>query len=45
MDSPGYISTGSKRFTTIYPASSVGSMNRAIMLSEPCFLITTPVFD
>lgn len=36
---------GSKRFTTIYPASSVGSMNRAIMLSEPCFLITTPVFD
>ena len=45
MDSPGDISTGSKRFTTIYPASSVGSMNRAIMLSEPCFLITTPVFD
>jgi hypothetical protein len=30
MDSPGDISTGSKRFTTIYPASSVGSMNRAI---------------
>ncbi len=35
MDAPGDTSTGSIRFTTIYPASSVGSMNRAIMLSDP----------
>lgn len=44
MDAPGDASTGSMRFATIYPASSVGSMTCAMMLSEPCFLITTPVF-
>lgn len=45
MDAPGDASTGSIRFATIYPASLSGSMTRAMMLSEPCFLITTPVFD
>lgn len=35
MDAPGDTSTASTRFTTIYPASSVGSMNCAIMLSDP----------
>lgn len=45
MDVPGEASTGSMRFATIYPASLVGSMTCAMMLSGPCFLITTPVFD
>ena len=45
MDAPGDASTGSMRFATIYPASLVDSMTCAMMLSEPCFLITTPVFD
>ena len=35
MDSPGDISTGSKRFTTIYPASSVGSRNNVIRALFP----------
>ena len=43
MDSPGDISTGSKRFTTIYPASSVGLITGAMMPFELCFFITTPV--
>ncbi len=45
MDVPDEASTGSMRFATIYPASLVGSMTCAMMLSGPYFLITTPVFD
>ena len=45
MDVPDEASTGSMRFATIYPASLVGSMTCVMMLSGPCFLITTPVFD
>lgn len=45
MDVPGVTSTGSIRFATIYPASLVGLFTRAMMLSEPCFLITTQVYD
>ena len=45
QDAPGDASTSSMWFATIYPASLVGSMTCAIMSSEPCFLITTPLFD
>lgn len=45
MDAPGDANTGSMRFSTIYPTSLVGSMTCAMMLSGPCILITTPVFD
>lgn len=45
MDAQSDASIGSIRFATIYPASLVGSMTRAMMLSESFFLITTPVFD
>ena len=44
MDAPDDVSTGSMWFATIYPTSSVGSVTCAMMLSEPCILITTPVF-
>lgn len=42
---PDYASTGSVRFAAIYPTSLVGSITCAMMLSEPCVLITTPVFN
>lgn len=45
MDALGDANTGSMRFSTIYPTSLVGSMTCAMMLSGPCILITTPVFD
>ncbi len=43
MDVPRCASPELIRFAAIYPASLVDLMTRAMMLSAPCFLITTSV--
>lgn len=44
MDTQGDASTNSMRFL-IYPVSLEGSVTRAMMSSEPYFLITTAIYD